>query len=84
MNETQLIDDYLFKRLSVEDRLVLEARLLSDLSFKTKLEWQCRVYEIAKAYGRATLKREIMAVERQLFSEPQFKHFRNIISNIFR
>lgn len=84
MNETQLIENYLFKRLNVEDRLFMEARLLTDAEFKCKFKWQSRAHEIVKAHGQKTLRQEIISVENRLFSELRFKNFRANVFKIFK
>lgn len=84
MNDTQLIDRYVLKQISTEDKLIVEARLLIDMEFRHKLKWQLSAYEVSKEYGRKVLKREIVSVEKRLFSEPRFKNFRALVSYIFR
>lgn len=84
MNETQLIEKYLFKRFNVEDQLFMEARLLTDPEFKCKLKWQSRVHEIVKAHGQKTLRQEVISVENRMFSELSFKNFRETVFNIFK
>ncbi|MBL7919860.1 MAG: hypothetical protein JNJ40_06070 [Bacteroidia bacterium] len=84
MNETQLIEKYLFKRLNVEDQLFMEAKLLTDPEFKCKLKWQSRAHEIVKAHGQKILRQEIISVENRLFSELRFQNFRATIFKIFK
>lgn len=84
MNETQLIENYLFKRLTAEDRLIIEARLLTDPEFNSKLKWQSRAHEIVKAQGQKMLKEEIISVENRLFSELRFQNFRAAVFKIFK
>lgn len=84
MNDTQLIENYIFKRLDVENQLILEARLLIDTEFRGKLKWQRQAHDIIKAHGRNILRQEISLVEKRLFSEPRFKNFRTIIFTIFK
>ncbi len=84
MNDTQLIDDYFFKRVSGEDQLIIQAKFLTDPQLGDKLYWQNCVYEIVTVYGRKKLKQEIVFAEEKLFSENRFKHFRDIVTNIFK
>ncbi len=84
MNDTQLIDDYFFKRVSEEDQLIIQAKFLTDPQLRDKLYWQNCVYEIVTVYGRKKLKQEIVFAEEKLFSENRFKHFRDIVTNIFK
>lgn len=84
MNKTQLIDDYTFNRLNAEEQLLFEAKTLIDPELNETLKWQGFTYEVVKSYGRKELKKEIIAAEQKLFSEPRFKNFRAIVSGIFK
>ena len=83
MNDTQLIEGYLLGTLTGADRLVLEARLLTDPQLQTRCESQRQTYELVDAYGRKCLEAEIRAVEQRLFTERRFRTFRKHIDQLF-
>lgn len=84
MSETQLIEDFLLNRLSVGNRLLMEARLLVNAGLNKKVKLQRQVHNMAVAYGRKTLKSEIKKVEQRLFSDPCHQNFRDKIATIFK
>ena len=83
MNETQLIERYLNGQLHPADQLVLEARLIIERELLAKTRWQKFTYKLIKAYGRRILKKQIAAVEMQLFTEGEHARFREEINIIF-
>ena len=84
MNNTILIENYLLGELEPADKLVMDAKLLLDAELRDKTEWQQRTYALVKTYSRASLKKEINAVHKKMFSETRFESFRKKINNIFK
>lgn len=83
MNEIKQIEDHLFKTDAGEDAVVFEAKLILDAGLHEKLLWQKSVYALVNEYGRGKLKKELEAVHRKLFHEPEHESFRKKIFNIF-
>ena len=84
MNDTQELEDYLLNRLPVEDRLLMEARLLLSEDLREKAFWQQQTYALIKQHGRQVLKAEIAAVHTKLFTEKKFETFRQNILSLFK
>lgn len=84
MNETQAIEQHLFKQLAPQEQLLADARLLIDPALREKTEWQQNAYALVTAYSRQQLKKELEDVHRKLFSEKRFEGFRKRISRIFK
>jgi hypothetical protein len=83
MNELQQLEYYLQGKLSPDERLLMEARLLLDVQLGDKLTCQQKTYSLIKAYGRKKLRTEIEQVSNRMFSEEKFKSFRKTIQTIF-
>lgn len=84
LNEIKKIEDYLFERGEVADRLMFDANKIIDKSLWEKVSLQKRVYNMIRWYGRKKLKAEIEAVHYKLFHEPQHSDFKRSILNIFK
>ncbi|MES2678978.1 MAG: hypothetical protein V4635_03795 [Bacteroidota bacterium] len=83
MNETQLIENYLFDRLSPEDKLLMDARLLVNNELREKILWQNQSYQLVNQHGRKKLREEIEALSTKIFSEQKFSSLRKKIFQIF-
>jgi hypothetical protein len=84
MNNVVMIEDYLSGRMETADRLLMEARLLIDEKLRSDCLSQQRVHELAKAYGRYSLQKEIAAVQQQIAVEKKYEDFRQRIKAIFK
>lgn len=82
--EVAQIEDWLLKRGDIEDRLVTEARVLSNPKLVEQTHWQLKSYDLIHQYGREKLRQEIKAVEFRLFRSSHFKSFQNQIRSIFK
>ena len=83
LNEIKLIDDYIFHKGTVEDRLLFDAMLIISPGLNNQMEWQRKTHAIVEQYGRKKLKAEIEAVHRQLFTNPVHLTFRQKILDLF-
>lgn len=81
--ETAQIDEWLTGQISIEDGLVMEARLQTNPELKEKAIWQQRTYELIRIYGQERLKEEIAAIEGELFQHSRFRTFQRIIFSVF-
>ncbi len=82
--ETEQIEQWLLKKGNVQDRVVMEARLLSNPALRDKAQWQETAYDLVRQYGREKLLDEIKAVEHTLFNTPKYKSFQDKIRSIFK
>ncbi len=84
MNESQQLEHYLQSRLTAEDRLLMDARLIIDKGLQDKLQWQKKTYALIQAYGRKKLREEIEQLQERMFTEKRFQFFQLKIKNIFK
>ncbi|SEN65035.1 hypothetical protein SAMN05216436_11974 [bacterium A37T11] len=84
LNELHMAEAYLFDKAFAGDYLLFEARLLIEPGLREETQWQQKTYELVREYGRRQLRKEICMVEKQLFSEPEHRSFRQRIAGFFR
>ena len=83
LNEIKLIENYLFEKGSVEDRLLVEARTLAIPGYHKKTLEQQQVYGLVKLYGRQKLRAELDKIHTELFTDPKHRSFRQRIKKLF-
>ena len=83
LNEIKLIDDHLFNKGTIGDKLVFDAMLILDQALSDQIMWQKRTHAIVQQYGRKKVKAEIEAVHRELFTKPEHQSFRQRILGLF-
>lgn len=83
LNETAQIEDYIFCRMSVQERQFFEVLLLTDSEFSSKVDGQRDTYALVSAYGRRQLKEELNAIHQSLFTSPGRWWFRWKIHRLF-
>ena len=80
LNETRLIDHYLFGQLNEEDRRSFETRLLCNPTLAEKVDCQRFAHRLIRLFGRKVQRRRLEAIHRKLLTEPAFAHH---VKNIF-
>jgi len=83
LTDLHTIELYLLDKLPAEERLVFEARLLTDAVFRINVACQKKVYSILHYYHRKKIKDQAEQCHRQLFSDPMKKEFQQRILNLF-
>ena len=81
--ETKQLEDHLFRQISPEEALVLEARLVLNPDLQKRMHWQQKTYSLIRQYGRQQLRHEIQAVQHRLFHRPEHRSFRQTIRQLF-
>jgi hypothetical protein len=84
LNEIKQIEAYLHHTLPAEERLVMEARLITDEDLRLKLYLQRKVYALIALYKRRKLKAEVEGLHNRLFSDPAKTSFKQNILNYFK
>ena len=84
LNEIRTIEQSLLEQASVEDSLLMEAKMNLNPELAEKIAFQKEAYALVKAYGRRKLRAEIERVEKTLFKEPMHRSFRQKILNLFK
>jgi len=82
--EIEQIENWLLEQGNVQERLVTEAKVLSNPALQEKVFWQSKSYQLIQLYGREKLLQEIKVVERQLFNSKKHKSFQQRIKSIFK
>lgn len=84
LNEIRQIEDYLSGSPDRAERLVFEAKLLTDPVLREKVALQKQVYMLIRAYSRKQLKSELGRIHRRLFRDPEKASFRESVFQLFR
>lgn len=84
LNEIRELEDWLLKQGELSDRLVTEAKVLSNPELQENAKWQAQTYDLVAAYGRQKLREEIRQVEKQLIMSPKYRSFQDRIRSIFK
>jgi hypothetical protein len=84
MNETAQIEQYILGKLSPEECLLFEATLLINDELAEKTVLQQRLHELVFFSGRKQLRKELAAIDRQVFLERKHTRFQRRIASIFR
>ena len=80
LNETRLINEYLFGQLNEEERRRFDARLLFDEMLAEKVDRQRSAHRLIRLFARKIQRRRLEAIHRTLLTEPEFAHH---LKNIF-
>jgi len=83
LNNIKLIDDHLFNKGSIEDRLLFDAMLIIDPTLSDRTSWQQKTHALVQQYSRKKLKAEIESAHQQLFTQPEHQSFRQRILRFF-
>lgn len=82
--ETAQIENWLQHHEDVQNRLVMEAKILSNSKLREKAQWQSVTYELVHLYGQKKLRKEIKVIEHQLFHTSKYRSFQHRIRSIFK
>ncbi|MEP1096075.1 MAG: hypothetical protein ABJG78_13255 [Cyclobacteriaceae bacterium] len=82
--EIEQIENLLLRRGDLSNRLVTEAKALSNPELRKKVQLQSTTYDLVNLYGRGKLREEIKAVEHQLFNTSKYRMFQNRIRSLFK
>jgi hypothetical protein len=83
LTEITHIENFLHGNLETGDRLVFEARILTDHSLSNRVISQQNLYTIVNHYGREKLRLELEELHQKLFTDPKKISFRERILRIF-
>lgn len=79
LTEISLIDKYLFRQLSDEERKMFEASVLIDDALADKVEAQQKAHQVIRIYARTRERRRLEDIYNRLLREPAFFHRLKII-----
>lgn len=81
--DTQRIEQYLKRQQSTGERLLFEARMLTNATLRANVRAQQRVYDLLRLYQRKQVLQQAEAVHRQLFTDPVHIAFQQSIHQLF-
>jgi hypothetical protein len=84
LNEIRETEQYLKGELHPQDRLVFEARLITEPTLRINTVLQRRVYTLIRLYHRKKLKDSIESMHQRLFEDPAEKSFAEKIHHYFK
>ncbi len=67
LEEIRLLEDFVSDKLSEQQRIDVEVRLLWDQNWQSTLKAQQLAYQALRLAGRQQLRRELRAIHAQLF-----------------
>ena len=84
LNEIKEIEGHILGTSSIEDRLLLEAKLHLDDGLAANVKLQQEAYEQIRLYSRKQLREEIASAERQVFNQSKYRNFRQKVLALFK
>jgi hypothetical protein len=73
LSEIKQIDDHIMDQLRDGDKLVFDARIIIDPVLRFNIKMHQKLYALAKAYGRRSMRKEISIVEENVFLDHSFR-----------
>jgi hypothetical protein len=83
LNEIKLIEQYLENKLSLPEKLQVEARVINDFSFRLHVYFQKKLYSVIRRYYKEQLRHQVDDHHQQVFADPRKKEFQNKILKLF-
>lgn len=84
LTETQEIERYLQNRMSLQENLVMDAKMQIDPDLPEKIKAQRKAYELISLFGRDRLRKEIAKADQKLFADSRFRKFQHKVISIFQ
>jgi hypothetical protein len=82
--ELQQTEQYLQGAMGAGDRLVFEARLLTNPILKMNMRFQQQAYKLLRLFHLKEVKREVAEVQQQLFTADEHAAFRREVQSLFK
>ena len=84
MNEIQQIERYLEDKLSANERIAFEGKMISDVQTRINVFFQRKLIRLLHLYHSEKLKVKLMDYHTELFNNPSKKEFHKCISKLFQ
>lgn len=84
LNDIAHTEKYLQDKLPLEERLLFEARLLTNPLLRWNVSAQQKVYTLLKLYHRRRIKEHTLTVQQRLFQESQHAAWKEQITQLFK
>lgn len=82
LHEIQEIDQYLLQTMPAADKLVFQARMLTDTSLQENVRQQLQAHRLIRHTGREAQREKLTAIHARLWETDEA--FRSEISSIFK
>lgn len=82
LHEVQEIDQYILQEMRVTDKLVFQARMLTDAALQEKVYYQAEAHRLIRRTGRDAQREKLAAIHASLWESDE--SFRAEISAIFK
>lgn len=83
LNDIRQTEAYLDETQAPDEKLVFEARLITQPLLRLNMFFQQKIYRVVHAYHRRQQKEKMESVHRELFSDPAKKEFQQNIRQLF-
>ena len=83
-NITQQTEAFLLGNMAPTEAVVFQAKLLLDPILKMNTQYQKKVYELVRYYGRRNRKARIERIHSEIFSDPAKRQWQHEINNLFK
>lgn len=83
LNDIRQTEAYLDETQAPDEKLVFEARLITQPLLRLNMFFQQKIYRVVRAYHRRQQKEKMESVHRELFSDPAKKEFQQNIRQLF-
>lgn len=83
LNDIRQTEAYLNEIQPPDEKLVFEARLITQPLLRLNMFFQQKLYRVVRAYHRQQQKEKMESVHRKLFSDPAKKEFQQNICQLF-
>lgn len=83
MNDIRQTEAYLDETQAPDEKLVFEARLITQPLLRLNMFFQQKIYRVVRVYHRRQQKEKMESVHRELFSDPAKKEFQQNIRQLF-
>jgi hypothetical protein len=83
LTEIEYIERFINGELEPGEKLLFEARVITNPALGQRVTSQQNIYSIVNHYGREKLRKQIEDIHQQLFTDPEKKSFRQRILRIF-
>lgn len=84
LNNIRLIETFLNGKMSHEESIQFQVRLIDDPMLKLNLHIQEKIYALIRLYHHKKLKEEIKSTEYKMFSNPLRTGFQESIHHYFK
>lgn len=84
LNDIRLAEKHILKTQAPADSLVFQARLITEPALRWNVYWLQKIYDVLALRQRKTIKTEMEAIHKHLFTHPAKADFQKQILQLFK